>query len=101
MKINRVEPAREYLRKALASRPDFAAALLAMADISFDEGDNDAARLYLDRYHLVARASAKSLWLAIRNTLELDINADVAELGTRLAEEFPDSPEYREWLKIQ
>ena len=101
LKIDRVEPAREYLRKALAARPDFAAALLAMADISFNEGDNDAAKLYLDRYHLVARASARSLWLAIRNTLELDANADVAELGARLAEEFPDSPEHREWMKIQ
>jgi type IV pilus assembly protein PilF len=101
LKINRVEPAREYLRKALAARPDFATALLAMADMSFNEGDNDAAKLYLDRYHLVARPSAKSLWLAIRNTLELDVQSDVTELGQQLAEDFPDSDEYREWKKIQ
>ena len=101
LKVNRVEPAREYLRRALAARPDFAAALLAMADINFNEGDNDAAKLYLDRYHLVAQASAKSLWLAIRNTLELDVQADVSGLGERLANDFPGSPEYQEWLKIQ
>ena len=101
LKANRVEPAREYLRRALAARPDFAAALLAMADINFNEGDNDAAKLYLDRYHLVAQASAKSLWLAIRNTLELDVQADVSGLGERLANDFPGSPEYQEWLKIQ
>lgn len=101
LKIDRVEPAREYLRKALAAKPDFAAALLAMADISFNEGDNNTAKIYLDRYHLVARASAKSLWLSIRNTLELDGQADVSELGERLTNDFPSSPEYQEWLKIQ
>ena len=100
-RIDRVGPAREYLRKALASKPDFPLALLVMADVTFKDGDHEAAKIYLDRYHLVARASAMSLWLAIRNTLELDTNADVAELGARLAEEFPDSQEYREWLKIQ
>jgi Tfp pilus assembly protein PilF len=72
-----------------------------MADISFNEGDNDATKLYLDRYHLVARASPKSLWLSIRNTLELDGQADVTEFGERLENEFPNSPEYQEWLKIQ
>ena len=101
LKINRVEPARENLRKALAAKPDFAAALLAMADISFNEGDHNAAKIYLDRYHLVARASAKSLWLSIRNTLELDGQADVSELGERLTNDFPSSIEYQEWLKIQ
>ena len=101
LKVNRVEPAREYLRRALAARPDFAAALLAMADINFNEGDNDAAKLYLDRYHLVAQASAKSLWLAIRNTLELDADGDVTEYGERLEKDFPKSEEYQSWLKIQ
>ena len=101
LKIGRVEPAREYLRKALAAKSDFATALLAMADIFFEEGDYDAARLYIDRYHLVARPSAKSLWLAIRNTLELDSGADVTEYAERLKEEFPDSKEYKAWQQIQ
>ncbi|HKJ52620.1 MAG TPA: type IV pilus biogenesis/stability protein PilW [Gammaproteobacteria bacterium] len=101
LKINRVEPARAYLRKALASKSDFAAALIAMANILFDEGDYEAAKLYIDRYHLVARASAKSLWLAIRNSLELDSGADISEYAKRLQQEFPDSEEYQAWRKIQ
>jgi type IV pilus assembly protein PilF len=101
LKIDRVEPAREYLRKALASKSDFATALLAMADILFAEGDYEGAKLYIDRYHLVARATAKSLWLAIRNSLELDSSADVSEYAKRLQQEFPDSEEYQAWRKIQ
>ncbi|MGD2172751.1 MAG: type IV pilus biogenesis/stability protein PilW [Gammaproteobacteria bacterium] len=101
LKVNRVEPAREYLRKALAAKSDFAAALIAMADILFDEGDYEGAKLYIDRYHLVARPSAKSLWLAIRNTLQLDTRADVSEYAQRLKEEYPDSEEYKAWRQIQ
>ena len=72
-----------------------------MADMQFAEGDYESTRLYIDRYHLVARPSAKSLWLAIQNTLELDSAGDVDELAQRLESEFPDSREYQDWLKIQ
>ena len=93
--------AMEYLRKALAAKADFAAALIAMADMQFEEGNYESARLYIDRYHLVARPSAKSLWLAIQNTLALDGRANVSELVEELRTRFPDSPEYDAWLKIQ
>ena len=72
-----------------------------MADMQFAEGDYESTRLYIDRYHLVARPSAKSLWLAIQNTLALDGRANVSELVEELRTRFPDSPEYDAWLKIQ
>ena len=100
-KIGQTEDAEEYLRKALASKSDFAAALLAMADIKFEAGDYESTRLYIDRYHLVAKPNAKSLWLAIQTTLFLDPDADVSELVQELREGFPDSDEYRAWLKIR
>jgi type IV pilus assembly protein PilF len=100
-KIGETEDALEYLRKALAAKSDFAAALLAMADIKFEAGDYEAARLYVDRFHLVARPSAKSLWLAIQNTLQLDGRADISELVKQLETGFPDSKEYQAWLQTQ
>jgi len=99
--VGETEKALEYLRKALASKSDFAAALIAMADISFESGDYESARLYIDRYHLVAKPSARSLWLAIQNMLQLDSRADVSEMVQQLRTQFPDSNEYREWSKIQ
>lgn len=101
LKADQRDKAHDYLRKALAAKPDFSAALLTMGELKFSEGEHESARLYLDRYHLSAEASARSLWLSIRNTLELDSGSDVAELAQRLEEEFPESQEYKDWLKIQ
>jgi len=100
LKVNQRDSARKYLRKALAAKIDFAAALLTMGELEFNEGNHPSAKLYLDRYHLAAQANAKSLWLAIRIALELNSDGDVAELSQRLAE-FPDSQEYKDWLKVQ
>ena len=93
--------AKEYLRKAIAAKSDFGPALLAMANLLFDEGEYTAAKPYLDRFHLVAKPTANSLWLAIRNTLQIDGQGDVTELAQRLGNEFPDSEEYKAWLAIQ
>ena len=101
LRIGQNQAAREYLERALVARNNFSPALYNMAELQFEEGKYDQAKIYIDRYHLVAKASARSLWLAIQNTLELDIDGDVTELAQRLETEFPDSPEYKNWLKIQ
>lgn len=93
--------AKDYLRKAIAAKNDFGPALLTMANLLFDEGEYASAKPYLDHFHLVAKPTARSLWLAIRNTLKLDGHGDVAELAKRLEADFPDSKEYQEWLAIQ
>jgi len=95
------EKAKEYLRKAIAARSDFGPALLAMAQLLFDQGQYSVAKPYLDRFHLVARPTARSLWLAIRNTLQIDGRGDVSELAQRLGSEFPNSEEYKAWQAIQ
>ena len=101
MKIDQDEKARDYLRRALAAKSDFGPALFNMAKLNFTSANFEQAKNYIDRYHLVARASASSLWLAIRTTLELDGDSDVSELAQRLEKDFPDSREYRDWLQIQ
>lgn len=93
--------AKEYLLKAIAAKSDFGPALLAMASLLFAEGEYAAAKPYLDHFHLVAKPTARSLWLAIRNTLQIDGQGDVTELAQRLGTEFPGSEEYKAWQKIQ
>jgi type IV pilus assembly protein PilF len=95
------EKAKEYLGKAIAAKSDFGPALLSMAQLLFDQGEYVAAKFYLDRFHLVAKPTARSLWLAIRNTLQIDGQGDVTELAQRLGNEFPDSEEYKAWQAIQ
>ncbi len=101
LKVDRDEQAKEYLRKALAAKSDFAPALLAMGDLLFEEGQHQTAKIYLDRFHRVTRPSARSLWLAIRNELELGGEAEAEKLAQQLETDFPDSDEYRAWLRIQ
>jgi type IV pilus assembly protein PilF len=100
-KVNKVREAKDYLRKAIAAKNDFGPALLALAEIYYAEHDYAKAKPFLDHYHLVAQASAKSLWLAIRNSLELDSSADIYALGKRLEEKFPDTEEYKAWMIIK
>ena len=101
LKINRRDEAIVYLTKALAANSNFPIALITMAKIYFDDQNFKGAKLYLDRYHLVAKPSAKSLWLSIRAELELNKNRDVDELANQLQIGFPDSDEYQSWLAIQ
>ena len=101
MKIDQKEKAQDYLGRALAAKSDFAPALFNMAKLNFSNANFDQAGSYIDRYHLVARASAASLWLAIRVALERDGETDVSELAQRLETDFPDSREYKDWLRIQ
>ena len=101
LQVNQDEKGKEYLRKAVASKSDFGPALLALADVLYKERDFANAKIDIDRYHLVSKASARSLWLAIRNTLELNNEGEVAELAQRLEADFPDSTEYQQWKQIQ
>lgn len=101
IKIDEKQDARKYLSKALAANKEFGSALLVMADLLFDEYNFNGAQSHLDRYYLVSRPSAKSLWLSIRTALELDPNADISELSELLETNFPDSNENQAWLGIK
>ena len=101
LRIDERVRAKEYLRKALAARSNFSTALIAMARLNYEDQNFSDAKLYVDRFHLVAEPTARSLWLAIRTELEMDNNRDVTELSKQLETKFPDSEEYKSWLKIQ
>jgi len=101
LKIDKRDKAIGNLSKALAANSNFPVALITMAKIKFEDQNHKDAKLYLDRYHLVAQPSAKSLWLSIRNELMLNKDRDVDELASQLQTNFPDSDEYQSWLAIQ
>ena len=103
IKVDRQAKAKQYLSKALAARGDFPAALLPMGQLLFDEGDHANARRVLTRLHQVSQPTAKSLWLAIRNEIELGgaSSGEVERLGEQLQQNFADSSEFREWQKIR
>ena len=102
IQIDQKKPAIEYLRKALAAKSDFAPALLPMGELLFEQDDHANARLYLTRLHQVSKPTAKSLWLAIRNEIELGGagSGEVRRLGDLLQRDYADSEEFRAWQKI-
>jgi type IV pilus assembly protein PilF len=93
--------AKTYFRKALAAKSNFGSALVEMSTLELDEGKFDAAKLYIDRFHLVDRPTARSLWLAIRVERGLNGASNVEELGQQLESEFPNSAELKSWLALQ
>ena len=92
---------KKYLKKALAQKNNFPPALLNMAEVSIEEKNYDFARLYLERYHLVAPATPRSLWLSIENELAAGHPHKAAEFAQKLEQEFPDSAEYKKWQALE
>lgn len=101
LRIDKKAKAKEYLGKALAAKSDFGNALIEMAQLEFDIGNNENAKLYVDRFHLVERPTARSLWLAIRVELGLNGSNNVEELGQQLESQFPNSAELKSWVELQ
>jgi type IV pilus assembly protein PilF len=94
------ETVKQYLMKALGAGNNFRPALLMLAEISFEEKQHDLTTIYLKRYHLVGEPTARSLWLEIRNELELNNREQANKLAEKLKTEFADSPEYQSWLLL-
>jgi len=89
----RDEEAREYLVQARKSDPGFQRPVIKLAELAFEDGDADEAAGYLETYHDLGRASARSLWLGVRIERRRG-NPDEAErYGKRLVRNFPDSEE--------
>lgn len=95
------EKAKEYLQKALALRNNFTPALINLAEVNFDEGSYELTKLNLERFHAVAKPSARSLWLDIRNELEQNNKTRSFSLAEKLKIDFPESPEYQSWLALE
>lgn len=89
----------DYLREALAADPQFADALLQIADVTFQRGNGLQSRAFLQRHFDVAALSPSALWLGVRIESALgDFRASDA-FGNQLRMTFPESIETRQWLE--
>lgn len=94
-----LEQAEQYLRTALRLNPRLPKALLAMARLSFEQGNNLGARAHLQRYLEVARHTAETLWLGIRIERLLGDRNTVSSYGLQLKSNFPTAPETKWYLE--
>lgn len=94
--------AEEFLLRALQLKPSLPQALLAMAEISYINGDNAAAKKYFSKFSDNADSmTAEQLWLAVRIERKVgDKNAE-ANYTMQLHKRFPDSQESQLLLRGQ
>ena len=96
-----LERAESDYRAALRSNRGFPPSLLAMARISFDDGNFLSARGYLQRYEEVAKHTAESLWLGVRTENQLGDKDQMASYGLKLRARFPDSDQAKYLQSIE
>jgi type IV pilus assembly protein PilF len=99
MDAKQTKRAEEYFRNALAVRPNFAAALLQMAELESTAGNLLPARAFLERFLQASKPTAASLWLAVRIERASGNASIAADYARRLREEFPTSTEAKALLE--
>lgn len=97
----RAADAESYFRKALELQPEQPDALLQMADLTHDGGNDFQARAFLQRYMSVGPHTASSLWLGYRIERALGDHSQSQEYARRLRTDFATSTETRELLEAE
>jgi len=85
--------AEKMLRKTLRDQPNYAGALISMAEIGIKTEKYMMARAYIQRYHAIARPSAESLWLQVQSEKALGAQDHYLKYARKLLKDFPDSEE--------
>ncbi|MFT7234626.1 MAG: type IV pilus assembly protein PilF [Methylophagaceae bacterium] len=88
--------AEQYLRKALQIDPRLGKSLLAMAQMSFQQGDYLVSRAYLKRYRNAARWTPQALLQAIKTEQKIGDKNAVSSYSLLLRGRFPDSEESKQ-----
>jgi len=101
LKMNQIAKAKTYLEQALSAKSRFVIALIEMSALELSEGNFASAKNYIDRYHIVDRPTARSLWLEIRSEIGINGGSNVKELGRKLELAFPNSIELKSWLALK
>lgn len=90
----------EFLQKALLLQPDLAQASLALAELSFAEGDYFSARKYITVFaENPGSMNAEQLWLALRIARKSNDRNAEASYGMQLRKLYPDSREAQYLLR--
>lgn len=94
-RVNETDKAEQAFSRAIRLNPNLSGALLELAHISFDKGNNQQASQYLASHEKLARPSPRQLWLGIRLQRVLGDKNKLASYELALRNMFPGSPEYQ------
>jgi type IV pilus assembly protein PilF len=92
--------ANNYLRRALKIEPDFPDALMAMANLKFQEQNYLGARAFMQRYEAAASHDAESLLLAYKIETASGDSKNANRYKLMLESHFPESEQTREVRRL-
>jgi len=102
-KEGNIRNAEKYYETALKYNDKLPAALLGLAQISFDKGNVTSASTYLERHKKIARPTSQSLWLELLIVRKKGLKGQAGTLALKLKQYFPQSREVKllEKLKLR
>jgi len=89
-----------YLERALIRRPDYAPAVVELADVQLSLDKPDAARVAVDRFFAIGRKSADVQLIAVRVALKQGDRVAADTYARLLRRDFPNSPQARELQQL-
>ncbi len=90
-RANQLDKAEQNLRGALQANPIYAPALIAMAQLSYQQQKYQTARAFLQRYESVRQLNPHQLLLAVKIELALGDNHTANKYKEQLRKQFPDA----------
>ena len=94
-KGGKAKESEEFLKKALRLQPNMPEALLALAELSFDNADYAAAKSYFIQFsqNNISPLTAENLWLAVRIERKVRDKKSEESYAAQLQQRFPDAHE--------
>lgn len=99
LKLGEMALAEENTRRSLRFSPENPQAVLQLAQISYRNGNYDAAKKHLSDVVRLSDPNAEALWLSLRIERRLGDRAAESSLMAQLRRKYPDSPEVQELVK--
>lgn len=98
-RANRSAEAEQYLRRAVAIRPDLIGGLYNLAEITFERGETRDAEAFLNRYLRVATPTVEALSLGVKIARANQDRASEESFQQQMRRRFPEAPQTREALE--
>jgi type IV pilus assembly protein PilF len=92
-KADHFEKAEINFRAALEKHPTYAPALMAMAQLGYQQQKYPTARAFLQRYEALLKLTAEQLLLAVQIEQALGDSTTAAQYAQQLRTQFPQSPQ--------
>lgn len=89
-----------YLERAILRRPDYAPAVVELADVQLELGRPEAAKVAVDRFLAIGRKSPDVYLVGVRVALKQGDRVTADTLARMLRRDFPNSPQASELQQL-